>query len=82
MTKYRGLYVDHVVFSSHKEIDDFLREQAVKAYKEAVELFCDLRTMEASVYASEHADKLHYEHGLSWNEIEDIEEEVMASCLI
>lgn len=77
MKKYKGYYIDHITFNSEAEIDAFLKEQAIKGYKQAVWFFCKESTMEASIYATEKAEYLHKQFGMSWNELEAIEIEVM-----
>jgi len=77
MKKYKGYYIDHITFNSEAEIDAFVKEQAIKAYKQAVWFFCKESTMEASIYATEKAEYLHKQFGMSWSELEAIEIEVM-----
>lgn len=77
MKKYKGYYIDHITFNSEAEIDAFLKEQAIKGYKQAVWFFCKESTMEASIYATEKAEYLHKQFGMSWSELEAIEIEVM-----
>ena len=77
MKKYKGYYIDHITFNSEAEIDAFLKEQAIKGYKQAVWFFCKESTMEASIYVNEKAEYLHKQFGMSWSELEAIEIEVM-----
>lgn len=77
MKKYKGYYIDHITFNSEAEIDAFLKEQAIKGYKQAVWFFCKESTMEASIYATEKAEYLHKQFRMSWSELEAIEIEVM-----
>ena len=53
MKNYKGYYIDKVIFNSEKEIDDFLKNKAVNAYRQAVELFAIHSTMENSIYCGE-----------------------------
>lgn len=79
MKKYRGLYIDHVIFNSEAEIDAHLKQQAIEAYKTAVWFFCKEGTMEASIYADEKAEYLNKQFGMDWTELEAIEIQVMES---
>ena len=73
MTKYKGYYIDHVVFNSKDEIDAFVKAQAVEGYKAAYKRFTAKPNMETSAYCSKLADRLHKVFGLSYAEIEEIE---------
>jgi hypothetical protein len=75
--KYKGYYIGKGAFNNEDEIDAFLKEQAIKGYKQAVWFFCKESTMEASIYATEKAEYLHKQFGMSWSELEAIEIEVM-----
>lgn len=35
MTKYKGYYIDHVIFNSKAEIDEYLKQSAINTYKTA-----------------------------------------------
>ena len=39
MRKYKGYYIDKVIFSNEDEIDEFIKSEAIRAYKQSVELF-------------------------------------------
>ena len=73
MKKYNGYYIDGVTFKSAKEIDQFLEEQAVKAYKRACWIFAKDPSIEASIYADEKASVLANKYGYTWEQIEAIE---------
>lgn len=73
MTKYRGYYIDHVIFNSKAEIDDYLKQSAINTYRTACKLFAEQPCMEYAKYAADKADALHTVHGLTWTEIEEIE---------
>lgn len=79
MTKYRGYYIDHVVFNTKADIDAFCKDNAVKAYKQAVEMFAKHPDMEHSIYCTEKARVLMNEFDFSGTEVEAIECEVFAS---
>lgn len=73
MKNYKGYYIDNVIFHSIEEIDAFLKNQAIEAYKKAVELFALHATMENSIYADSKAEILVNRHGLTWEDIEALE---------
>ena len=76
MTQYKGCYIDHVIFNSKADIDRFLKEKAVEAYKIAVEIFAFRRNMESSIYMMEKAEVLVGQYGYTWDQVEEIEIEV------
>lgn len=73
MTAYRNLYIDHILFNSKADIDTFLKNKAIEAYRRACGRFAEKPSMEMSIYCQEQADRLHKVEGLSWEEIEEIE---------
>lgn len=73
MRTYRGYYIDGAIFTSKTDIDNFLRDQAVKSYKMAVELFANDMSLEKSIYADEKAENLVNNFGFTWEEVEAIE---------
>ena len=73
MTQYKGYTIDNVIFSSKEDIDRFLEEQAVKAYRIAVELFDNNRNLEYSMYCDQCADVLVNNYGYTWEQIEALE---------
>lgn len=80
MKQYKGYYIDNVIFNSTEEIDNFLKEQALNAYRVACELFARESTMETSIYCDEQAERLVKYFGYSWEELEAIEIEVYATA--
>lgn len=72
MKNYKGYYIDNITFKSEVEIDDFIKEQAVEAYRVAVELFIKNCNMETSTYCDEKAEKL-ISLGYTWSEVEELE---------
>lgn len=80
MTKYRGYYIDHVVFGSKKDIDEFVKKQAVDSYKMAVEMFVKEPSMERSSFCSDKALNLVKFHGFTWNEVEQMEIDVIKNA--
>lgn len=73
MTKYRGYYIDKVVFNNKVEIDNFIKEQAVKRFEVLNQIFNNHPSLEASIACGEQAKCLHDNFGFSWEEIEEME---------
>lgn len=73
MRNYKGYYIDNVIFHSIEEIDEFIKTQAIEAYKKAVELFANNSTLENSIYVDSKAEILVNRYGFTWDEIEDLE---------
>lgn len=73
MKKYKGYYIDKVAFHSEAEIDEFIKQQAIKEYEKRCKIFATRGTMEASIYASKQAEKLNKKYGISWEELEQME---------
>lgn len=80
MKKYKGYYIDKVIFHDEAEIDEFVKQQEIREYKIRCQIFASHGTMEASIYASEQAEKLNKEYGISWEELEEIEIEAYKSA--
>jgi hypothetical protein len=81
MTQYKGYYIDHIVFNSKTDIDNFIKEQAIDRYKMMCRMFAqDDAGMELSILMSEQADRLHNQFGMDYNEIEAIEIEVFKAA--
>lgn len=72
MKKYKGYYIDHVSFNSEEEIDDFLKQKAIEYYKITCQVFAIQKTVEASLYMDEQAQKLNKKYGISWEELEEM----------
>ena len=75
MINYKGLYIDHIYYHSKEEIDEAIKQREIENYKMRCEIFAMHKTMEASIFADEQAQKLHDEFGISWEELEQIEVE-------
>lgn len=73
MTQYKGYYIDHIHFHSKAEIDAHIKQQAVEEYQRRIRYFADHSTMEASIFCTEQADRLHNIFGFSYEEIEELE---------
>ena len=73
MKNYKGYWIDKVFFNNEKEIDDFLKDKAVNAYRQAVKLFTIHSTMENSIYCGERAEILVNKFGFTWEDVEALE---------
>lgn len=73
MKQYKGYYIDKVIFHNEEEIDAFVKNQAIDAFKNAVRLFCEHSTMENSMYQDEKAEVLVNKFGYTWEEVEELE---------
>ena len=80
MKQYKGYYIDGVTFHNEKEIDNFIKKQAVRAYKIAVELFVVNVTIENSMYVHEKAENLVNNFGYTWEEVEELETKFMKAA--
>lgn len=80
MKQYRGLYIDHIYYHSEADIDEAIKQREINNYKMRCENFAIHRTIEASLYADEQAEKLHDKFGISWKELERIEIEAYATA--
>jgi hypothetical protein len=78
MKKYRGYYIDKIVFNNEAEIDAFIKKQEVDRFIKLNNIFASHMTMEASIACSEQADRLHNQFNFSWEEIEAMEIEAIA----
>ena len=78
MKKYRGYYIDNVVFNNEAEVDAFIKQQAVEKFIKLNKIFANRMTMEASIACSEQANRLHNQFGFSWEEIEAMEIQAIA----
>lgn len=80
MTNYSGYYIDGVYFNSKADIDKFVKQQAVEAYKQACGYFSNHPTMEAGVYCSEKAEYLVNNFGYTWEAVEALEIEAITAA--
>lgn len=76
---YRGYYIGPGTFQNRAEIDNFLKEKAINAYKQAIRYFINHPGMESSRHADEKAEHLHRVHGFTWEQIEAIEIETLTA---
>ena len=80
MMKYRGYYIDHVVFRTKSDIDAFVKDQAIKHYKTLCKMSSKNPSMELCAMMRPVAHNLHDEFGLSYDEIEAIEIEAIKTA--
>lgn len=81
MRAYKNLYIDGVFFHNEAEVDQFLKEKAIEGYKLAVKNFVSHHTYEASRHCDEIAERLHKVYGMSYDDIDDIEQSVWTAEL-
>lgn len=74
--KYRGYYIDHVVFNSREEIDERIKQDNIKKLKQfnrLMETYTDKgMIMSACREACRIERVLHDECGMTWDAIEEI----------
>lgn len=78
MKKYRGYYIDHVVFNSQSDIDKFIIEDRKKAIRKYSKMMNNDRYTPGELitltgWITDIERLLHNEDRLSWSEIEQIE---------
>lgn len=78
MKKYKGYYIDHVVFNNEADIDAFIEKQAVEKFKILNQIFYSHMSLEASIACSNQALILNTKFGYSWDRIEQLELEAIA----
>ena len=76
MKIYKGYYIDKINFYSEREIDEFIKEQTIREYKQFCKMFENDACMELIEIMALYQDKLH-KLGLSYEEIENIEIEAI-----
>lgn len=79
MRNFTNYYVDGVIFANENEINNFVKSQAVESYKTACKYFANHPTMEASVYASDLAERLVNKFGFTWFQVEELETSALAT---
>lgn len=77
--RYRGYYIDGVIFNSKADIDKFIEQKAVESFVTACEIFNRLVTAEASIICHQRAENLVKNFGYTWDAIEAIENKVAES---
>ena len=73
MKKYKGYFIDHVIFNSKQDIDKHIKEKAIESYKTAIWLFAKNKDMESSIYADDKAEYLVSQCGMTLEQVEAIE---------
>lgn len=79
MKQYKGYYIDKVIFNNEAEIDEFIKSEAIRAYKNSVVIFMMDKCMETSMYCDEKAEILVNKFGFTWEQVEQLEIQVMQS---
>lgn len=69
---YRGVEIDGYVFRTKADVDIFLEEETVKAYKIACELFDRKPSYEHAKYIDDQAERLVGMFGYTWDQVEAI----------
>lgn len=87
MIKYRGYYIDGVIFSSKDQIDEFIKNSVFDKYKQFCRMFCSDKytakeKLAISVEMSVREKRLHEEFGVSLEELENIFEDVAKTVYI
>ncbi len=77
MKRYKGYYIDGVIFNNEAEIDKYLEEKIMELFINACRMFINNPCMETSVRCSELSVKLADKYGYTMDELEDIEMEVL-----
>lgn len=79
MQAYRGYYIGQGPndFHSRAEIDEFLRQRAVKRLRLLVGFFLRDGNMAACAFLSDHETQMVRQHGFTPQEVEDLEIEMM-----
>lgn len=78
MTRYKGYYIDGVIFRTKQEIDDFIKNEIIRKIKIFYELFSSDRYSPAEKMSickeiSTREIRLHDEYGMEWDEIEALQ---------
>lgn len=73
MKKYKGYYIDGVQIKREKEIDDFIKAQAIDRFVRLTKMFLQNPIMEISIACDEAAEYLHEQCAMSFSSIESIE---------
>lgn len=77
MKSYKGYYIDHIIFNTTEEIDNFIKNQNVEHFVNLNKMFTERPSIELSLMCSEQADYLHNSFGFSYEELEELE----TSCM-
>lgn len=81
MTKYKGYYIDNVIFNSKNDIDNFIKSELITKIKKYSKMLVDAPEAHITpgyvhgfieiITAAE--DRLHKEYNMSYEEIEKLE---------
>ena len=76
MTKYRGYYIDGVVFNSKAEIDEFVRNLLINSARQFNDMLMSGRydsaeMMQISDEITIREQRLHNEFNMSYEDVED-----------
>ena len=77
MTRYKGYYIDHVVFNSKKDIDAFVKQSIIDKIKQFNKMmlssrYSDAEKIQLVSMISDRERRLHEEFEMSWDDIEKI----------
>nr|DAG57729.1 MAG TPA: xylose isomerase-like TIM barrel protein [Caudoviricetes sp.] len=73
-------YTNHVTLPSKDDkddIDEFLKECAIASYKIAIRFYIENHTNAIAEIINEQAEYLVNHYGFSWDDVGDLEDEVM-----
>lgn len=79
MKRYKGYYIDGVVFNNEAEIDKYLEEKIMELFINACKMFISNPCMETSIHCSKLSMELANKYGYTMDELEDVEMEVLIS---
>ena len=77
MIKYRGYYIDHVVFNNKADIDNYIKDSLIARIKKLTKLMFGSSDAGYMMACSEQISvcerALHNDCGMGWAEIEALE---------
>lgn len=79
MKSYKGYAIDGVYFQSQAQIDAFIRESLLNSFKAHTEDFELHRNYSSAEGANRVAEKLVSQYGMSWEEIEELEAQILSA---
>lgn len=82
MNRYRGYYIDHVVFNSREDIDKQVKKDRIRKLEKYTAMLDSPRYSSAEImtimsYMMDVERLLVSEDGLTWEDIEQLEIEIM-----
>lgn len=77
MRKYKGYYIDGVIFHSREEIDQHIKNEIINKIKTLHDMmfsgrYSNAEVMQLSNEITIREERLHDEYGMDWEEIENI----------